>query len=141
MKVRDFMTRNVRTARPEDTIQQLARLMAEADTGVIPIVDGDRPVGLVTDRDIVIRALAQGRGADTTASQVMTANLEFANEDDDLDEVTDKMSRLQLRRILVLDQNRRLGGIVSLADVAQEGKAKDAGKTLEQISQPGLGAH
>ena len=137
MKVRDFMTRDVRTARPEDTIQQLARMMAEADTGAIPVLDGDRPVGLVTDRDIVVRGLAQGRGPDTTASQVMTGNLEFANEDDDLDEVSDKMARLQVRRLLVLDNSHRLCGIVSLGDFAQEGKRKDAGEALQDISRPG----
>jgi CBS domain-containing protein len=137
MKVREHMTRDVRTASPEDTVQQLARLMAEADTGAIPIVDGDRPVGLVTDRDIVIRALAEGRGPETTASQVMTTNLEFASEDDDLSDVADKMSRLQVRRMLVLDDNRRLCGILSLGDLAQEGRTQDAGEALEQISQPG----
>lgn len=137
MKVREVLTRDVRTARPEDTIQQLARLMADADTGAVPILEGERPIGLVTDRDIVIRALAEGRGLETTASQVMTSNLEFASEDDDLSEVAEKMARMQIRRILVLDDGRRLCGILSLGDLAQEEKAKAAGKTLEQISQPG----
>jgi CBS domain-containing protein len=137
MKVREAMTRDVRTARPEDSIQQLARLMDEADTGAIPIVEGDRPVGLVTDRDIVIRALAQGRGVETTASQVMTSELEFASEDDDLSEVSDKMARMQVRRMLVLDHNRRLCGILSLGDLAQEGGRDQAGHALEQISEPG----
>jgi CBS domain-containing protein len=127
MKVREAMTRDVRTARPEDSIQQLARLMDE----------GDRPVGLVTDRDIVIRALAQGRGVETTASQVMTSELEFASEDDDLSEVSDKMARMQVRRMLVLDHNRRLCGILSLGDLAQEGGRDQAGHALEQISEPG----
>lgn len=137
MKVRDIMTRNVKTARPEDTIQQIARLMSENDTGVIPITEGQRPIGLLTDRDIVVRAIAEGRGLDTTASQIMTTNLELVQEDDDLNDVTDKMSRQQIRRVLVVDNNRNLCGIVSLGDVALEDKSKPAGKTLEQISEPG----
>ena len=111
--------------------------MSEYDTGAIPITEGQRPVGLLTDRDIVIRAIAEGKGLDTTASQIMTGNLELVQEDDDLSEVTDKMSRLQIRRILVVDNNRNLCGIVSLGDVALEDKAKPTGKTLEQISDPG----
>jgi CBS domain-containing protein len=137
MKVRDIMTRDVKTARPEDTIQQVARLMSETDTGVIPITEGLRPIGLLTDRDIVIRALAEGRGLETTASQIMTTNLELVQEDDDLTDVTDRMSRQQIRRVLVVDNNRDLCGIVSLGDVSLEDKAKPTGKTLEQISDPG----
>jgi CBS domain-containing protein len=137
MKVRELMTRDLQTARAEDTIQQIARMMAEADTGIIPIVDGERPVGLVTDRDIVIRALAEGRGPETTASQVMTSDLEFASEDDDLSAVTEKMSRMQIRRILVLDESRRLCGVLSLGDLAQQGRMEEAGLALSDIAQPG----
>ena len=137
MKVRDLMTRDVQTVRPSETIQQVARRMSELDTGFIPICDGDRVIGLLTDRDIAIRAVAEGKGPDTPATEIMTSGAESVMEDDDLDEVTDKMSRLQIRRILVLDAGHKLAGVLSLGDVALEAKAKEAGRTLADISESG----
>lgn len=137
MKVRDAMTRNVQTARPGDTVQQVARQMSELDTGFIPICEGERVVGLLTDRDIAIRAVAEGKGPQTPATEIMTSGAETAFEDDDLDEVTDKMAKLQIRRLVILDRNHKLCGVLSLGDVALEGKAKDAGHTLADISESG----
>lgn len=137
MKVREVMTRDVQTARPGDTLQQVARRMSELDTGFMPICEGDRVLGLLTDRDITIRAVAEGLGPQTPATEIMTSGAETASEDDDLDEVTEKMSRLQIRRVVVLDVNRKLCGVLSLGDIALEAKAKEAGRTLADISEAG----
>ncbi len=137
MKVRDVMSRGVQTARAADTIQQVARRMSELDTGFMPICEGDRVLGLLTDRDIAIRAVAEGLGPETLATKIMTSGAESAAEDDDVDEVTTKMARLQIRRIVILDKAGKLAGVMSLGDVALEAKAKDAGRTLAEISEPG----
>lgn len=137
MKVRDVMTHGVQTARAADTLQQVARRMSELDTGFMPICEGDRVLGLLTDRDIAIRAVAEGLGPETPATQIMTSGAETAAEDDDVDDVTDKMARLQIRRIVILNKAGKLAGVMSLGDVALEAKAKDAGRTLAEISESG----
>jgi CBS domain-containing protein len=137
MKVRDVMTRDVEVAQPGDTIRDVAQLMADIDAGVIPICDGSNVLGVVTDRDIVLRIVAQGRSLDTPATEIMSGPIEFAFEDDDLDEAAEKMARQQVRRLMVLDEDRTLCGILSLGDVARENSAKETGRTLEKISEPG----
>lgn len=137
MKVRDLMTRDVQSAHPGDTVQQVARRMSELDTGFMPICDGERVIGLLTDRDIAIRAVAEGKGPDTPATEIMTTGAETVFEDDDLSDVTDRMARLQIRRIVVLDAQHTLCGVLSLGDVAQEAKAKQAGHVLADISESG----
>jgi CBS domain-containing protein len=137
MRVRDVMTRDVEVARPGDSVRDVAQLMAEIDTGVAPICDGRKVLGVVTDRDIVLRVVAKGLSLDTPATEIMTGPPEYVLETDDLDEASDKMARLQVRRLVVLDSDRQLCGILSLGDVARENEAKDTGRTLEQISEPG----
>ncbi len=139
MRVRDVMTRDVQVARPEDPIQQVARLMADLDVGVIPVCDGRRIQGMVTDRDITIRGVAQGLDLKSPIGQIMTSDVEFVLEDDDLDEVHDKMSAAQVRRLPVVSESRELVGIVSLGDVARVDKSREAGETLEEISEPTRG--
>ena len=136
MKVRDVMTRDVQVARPGDTIQQIARLMLEADTGAVPVTDEQTVIGMITDRDIVLRVVAEGRSLDLPVSEVMTPNVEFCMEDDDLVEVSEKMGRLQVRRMIILSQDRKLAGILSLGDLAQETDLEESGLTLEEISKP-----
>ena len=136
MKISDIMTRNVEVARPEDSIQTVAQRMADLDVGSLPVCDGERLLGMITDRDITIRATAQGRGPDTNVTEAMTPDVEYAFEDDDLREVTDKMASRQIRRLPVVDSDRRLVGIVALADLAREDKDKRVGDTVEQISKP-----
>jgi CBS domain-containing protein len=134
MKVRDVMTADVQIASPNDTLQTVAQQMAQLDVGVMPIGEGRRLQGVVTDRDITVRGVAQGLTGDTPVSQVMTGNLEFVLADDDVDQAHDKMAAAQVRRLPVLDQNQELVGIIALGDLARE-DTSDVGATLEEISE------
>jgi CBS domain-containing protein len=136
MKISEIMSRDVAVARPDDTIQDVARRMAQIDAGVIPVCDGERLEGIVTDRDIVIRAVSEGRSFQTPVSEVMTAGVEYCYEDDDISEAADRMAELQVRRLAVMDRDKRLVGIVALGDVARQAKDKVTGQTLEEISEP-----
>lgn len=137
MQVNTLMTREVRIAAPDQTLQQAARLMAELDTGVLPVGENDRLVGMITDRDIAIRAVAQGLDANTRVRQVMSPEVKYVFEDQEVDEVSIVMSDLQVRRLPVLDRNKRLVGILSLGDLATSARALDeAGEALSGVSQP-----
>ena len=137
MKVRDAMTAQVVTGRPTDTIREIARIMSEVDTGAVPICEGTRVVGLVTDRDIVLRVVAEGVDASVPVSQVMTDSVQTCREDDSLAHAADQMAELQMRRLVVLDRNDKLVGILSLGDIATEYRSKFVGRVLEEISNPG----
>ena len=137
MKISDIMSRDVQVARPEDTLRDAAETMARIDAGSLPVCDGRRLLGIVTDRDIVVRGLAKGLGADSGVTQVMTEGVEYCFEDDDLVEVSDKMAASQIRRIPVVDRDKNLVGIVSLGDVAREARPAESGDVLEEVSQPG----
>ncbi len=137
MKVSKVMTRDVRLIEPAQTIQEAAQMMAELDTGIMPVREGDRLVGMITDRDITVRAVAQGRGSDTPVRDVMTEEVKYCFEDDDTNEVARNMADLQVRRLPVLDQDKRLVGIISLADMAVTEGASQAGEAVAGISQPG----
>lgn len=140
MKIRDAMTPNVRTIGPDATLRQAARMMADADVGALPVASGDRLAGMVTDRDIVIRAIAAGKGPDATVGEVMSHEVLYCRDDDDIADVCENMSDLQIRRLPVVNADKRLVGIVSLADIADSADAEDAGEALEAITRPG-GAH
>ena len=135
MKISDVMSRGVTVARPNDTIQSVAQRMASEDVGAIPVCDGQRLQGMITDRDITIRAVAKG-DINAPVTEVMSSDIEYCFEDDDLEDVADKMADRQIRRIPVVDRDRNLVGIVALADLAREGKDKLTGNTVEDISQP-----
>jgi CBS domain-containing protein len=111
--------------------------MLNEDAGSMPVSDGDRIVGMVTDRDIAVRGVAQGYGPDTPISQIMTEDVVSAREDDDVEEIATKMSRAQVRRIPVLDSNDRLCGIVSLGDLSREADEDCAEQALQGVSAPG----
>ena len=136
MRVSEAMSRDVAVARPEDSIQSVARQMAQIDVGSLPVCDGQRLQGMVTDRDIVVRAIAEGRSFETPISEVMTSEVEYVYADDDLDEAADKMAEAQIRRLPVVDEDRRLVGILALGDLTGKVKDKTAGATLEEISEP-----
>ncbi|HEU5297428.1 MAG TPA: CBS domain-containing protein [Burkholderiaceae bacterium] len=138
MKVSEAMTRDVFVANPSETLQQVAAKMAELDAGVIPVGDNGRLVGMLTDRDIAVRAVAQGKDPQTPVSDVMSAEVKYCFEDEDVDAVQKNMGDIQLRRLPVLDREKRLVGIVSLGDiVTTTGNARKAGQALAGISQPG----
>ncbi|MGH8517705.1 MAG: CBS domain-containing protein [Panacagrimonas sp.] len=138
MKVKDCMTREVRTLAPDRPIQEAARLMAECDVGAIPIGDNDRLVGMITDRDIAIRAVCAGKDADTPIEEVMTRDIKYCFEDEDLQHVAQNMGDIQVRRLPVLNREKRLVGIVALGDIANGGRGKKlAGDALGAISRQG----
>jgi len=136
MKVADVMSRHVRTVGADDTIQSAARQMADIDAGSLPVLEGDTLKGMVTDRDIAIRRVGDGRSFETFVREVMTANVACCFEDDDLEAAADKMASQQIRRLPVLDHKQRLVGILALGDVARRAKEKTTGQTLEDISRP-----
>jgi CBS domain-containing protein len=131
------MTRGVRSMAPTDTLQLAAQAMDELNVGAIPVCEGDRVVGMVTDRDIVVRGVAQGRaGASTALREVMSAQVETCREDESVKDVSQKMQERQIRRLPVLDRAGKLIGIVSLGDLATKGEAEEAGEALSDISEP-----
>jgi len=135
VRVSDAMTREVQTARPDDTIAEVARRMSEIDSGVMPICEGDRIVGVITDRDIVIRVVGEGRDSEIAVSSVMTTQVETCRADEKLDKATQKMADLQIRRLVIVDAQDKLAGILSLGDVARQEPAKKVGAALEEISE------
>ena len=137
MKISAIMSRDVQVARPEDTLQHAAETMARIDAGSLPVCDGRKLQGIITDRDIVVRALAKGLGPETSVAQVMTSGVEYCFEDDDLTEVSDKMATGQIRRIPVVNADKELVGIVSLGYLARQSPPAKAGDVLEEVSQPG----
>ena len=142
MKVSDAMTSQVSVARPTDTIRQVAETMAKVDSGVVPVVEDGKVLGLVTDRDIVLRVVAEGRSFDAPVSEAMSEDVLSVKEDDVLADATAKMANNQVRRLVVLNESGNLTGILSLGDVAKDSGAKQVGKTLEEISQePGEATH
>ena len=135
MKVSECMSRDVRMVGPGDSIRDAAVAMAQIDSGVLPVANDERLVGIITDRDIAIRAIGNGLGADTEVDQVMTHEVRYCFEDDDIGQVLDNMADVQLRRLPVLDQDKRLKGIVSLSDMALVEK-REVGQALCDIARP-----
>jgi CBS domain-containing protein len=137
MKVSEAMTRDVRVASPDQSIREAARIMAEIDAGVLPVGENDRLVGMITDRDIAIRAVAEGKGPDTSVREVMTQDVKYCFEDEDTDDVVRNMADQQVRRLPVVNRDKRLVGILSLGDLAVMEGARPAGEALAGVSQPG----
>ena len=138
MKVREAMTRDVQLVKPEQPISAAAKLMADLDIGALPVQENDRLVGMITDRDIAVRAVAVGRGPDTPVGEVMSREIKYCYEDQTVDEVTQNMGELRIRRLPVLNRDKRLVGILSLGDLAiDEGARDEAGEALGGISRPG----
>jgi CBS domain-containing protein len=138
MNVSEVMTREVKTVRPDDSLMQAAARMEELDVGMLPVCDGERLVGMLTDRDITTRATAAGMNPRSARVQeVMTADVVYCFEDQDVSEATQLMQEKQIRRLAVLDRSKRLVGVVALGDLAtkHDDQAQKA-ETLETISQP-----
>ena len=140
MRVSDAMTREVRVASPGQSIREVAKIMDEINAGSMPVGDNDRLVGMITDRDIAIRAVALGKGPETPVREVMSdSKVLYCYEDEELAHVAKNMSEEQVRRLPVVNRDKRLVGIVSLGDLAQnEGRA--ATKAVKGVTKPG-GAH
>ena len=137
MKVSEVMTRQVAVAAPDDTLQKAAGRMAELDTGVLPVGEGDRLVGMLTDRDIAVRAVAKGKGPDAKVRDAMTADVKYCFEDEDLDDAVRSMGEQKVRRLPVMSRDKRLVGIVSLGDVAVYADAKQTDAAVSAVSEPG----
>jgi len=134
-KISEVMTSEVQIVRPDDTLQDAAAMMAEQDVGALPVCDGSRLQGMITDRDIAVRAVANGRDADTPVREVMSEDVIWCSEDDGTQDVLERMGQRQIRRIPVVDANRNLVGIVSLGDLAIEDE-ENVDEALRSISMP-----
>ena len=135
MRCSEIMTKNVRTATRDMSLQEVAALMRDGDMGAVPVVDGGKLIGIVTDRDIVIRVIADGKGADASAGEAMTAELFTVTPDDFVFEAVRLMGDKQVRRIPVVGPAGELAGIIAMADVALEMEdEREIAETLEEIS-------
>jgi CBS domain-containing protein len=140
MRVRDVMTLRPSCVTRHTTVSKVAELMEAEDVGAVPVVDGDHLLGIVTDRDIVVRAVARGRDPQLTrVAEVASDDLVTVSPDTELPDALVLMGRHQVRRLPVTDEDNRLVGIVSQGDVALEAKQKDVGKVIEAVSRAPIG--
>jgi CBS domain-containing protein len=130
------MTRDVLVASPEQTIREAAQLMAELDAGALPVGTDDRLVGMVTDRDIAVRGVAKGKSPDTPVREVMTDDVKYCFEDEEVELVARNMADVQLRRLPVVNRDKRLVGIIAIADLAANEDARVVGEAVSGISEP-----
>jgi CBS domain-containing protein len=137
MKVSDVMTPEVQLCTPDDTLKDAAEAMAALGVGLLPVTDNERLVGMVSDRDIAIRGIGMGRGPEARVADVMTADVKYCYEDQDLDEVSANMGDIQVRRLPVLNRDKRLVGIIALGDIARVQGGNGTGSALSGISRPG----
>ena len=136
MHVKDIMSADFKFASPQTTLREAAVLMRDGDYGYLPIGDSEKLKGAVTDRDIVIRAVAAGLDGDTAVSEVMSETIIYCFEDDDIREAADMMKREQIRRLAVLNDAKRLVGIITLGDIARADEQRLAGEIELQVAQP-----
>lgn len=136
MKISEMMTRDVQMASPDQSIREAARWMADLGCGALPVAEGDRLVGMITDRDIAVRAVANGLSADTPVRNVMSSEVMYCFEDQSVEEIARNMRDIQVRRLPVLTREKRLVGIVSLGDLALDAE-EPAADALQGISRPG----
>ena len=140
MRISECMTRDVRLAEPRMTLREAAQLMAACDAGALPVGDNDRLVGMLTDRDITVRAVAEGKGPDTTVGEAMTRDVCWCYEDERPEDVLQRMGEQQIRRMPVLNRSKRLVGIIAMADLTESADPERTGDALCAISREG-GAH
>jgi CBS domain-containing protein len=137
MQIKEVMSRDVVLASPRQSLREVAQMMAERDIGFMPVGDQDRIVGMVTDRDIVVRGLATGKGPDTPVSEVMTKDIKYCFDDEDIDHVVENMGHNKIRRLPVMNREKRLVGIVTLADAALEHDPVVVGEAFLRVVEPG----
>ena len=135
MKVQECMSRDVRVISPDDTIERAAQMMAQIDAGVLPVGKNDKLVGMITDRDIAIRGVAEGCKPDARVGDIMSQEVLYCYDDEDTDEVLENMAEIQVRRMPVVNHDKRLVGIVSISDIAKD-EEKEAGEALRDITRP-----
>jgi CBS domain-containing protein len=138
MRVSEAMTREVKICTPGQSIREVARTMAEIDAGAMPVGENDRLIGMITDRDIAIRGVALGKGPDTAVREIMSEHVEYCYDDEDLDKVAEGMANVRVRRLPVVNREKRLVGILSLGDVARKDDHRDVvAETVAGVSTPG----
>lgn len=135
MKVQECMTREVRIVDPDETLEDAARAMAEIDAGILPVGENDRLIGIVTDRDIAIRGVGRGREPGAKVRDVMSPEVRYCFESDDIEDVLNNMAEIRVRRLPVLDHDKRLVGVVSITDLAS-GDETHTGEVLREIARP-----
>ena len=136
-KLEDLMSRDVKVISPDMSIREAAKQMRDGDFGMLPVGENDRMIGTISDRDIAIRAVAEGKGADTKVRDVMSDGVAWAYEDNSVEETVKTMSERQVRRLPVVDRDKRLVGIVALGDFAvQSSEIRPAAQALSEISKP-----
>ena len=137
MKIKDIMSHDVRTVKPTDTAQHAAEIMAQTDVGALPVADNDRLVGMVTDRDIVVRAVAKGKAPDQcSVRDVMSEGIKYVYADESTEDLARNMADLQVRRLPVLSREKRLVGIVAMADLATaRGRTRETQKAISGVSE------
>jgi CBS domain-containing protein len=131
------MTREVRLCTPGQTIREVARIMAEIDAGSMPVGENDRLIGMVTDRDIAIRAVGAGKGPETPVREVMSEHIHYCFDDEEIDDVAQNMGDIKVRRLPVVNREKRLVGIVALGDLARAEDEQTVAQTVEDVSKPG----
>src|SRR5215831_2421904 len=134
MKVSKCMTRDVQLATPTQTLRDVARMMAELDAGALPVQQDDRLVGMITDRDIVVRAVAQGKSPDTLVQEVMSREVLYCFEHQELKDIARNMGEVKVRRLPVVNRDKRLVGIISLGDLALKEEHSLTASAIANIS-------
>ena len=137
MQIINVMSRDVQIIAPDQTLRDAASAMKRLDAGVLPVGEKDKLVGMITDRDIAIRGAAEGKGPDAKVRDVMSHEVKYCFEDEDVEHVAKNMAELQVRRLPVMNRDKRLVGIVSLGDLAIQGSLPKTARALHGISQPG----
>jgi CBS domain-containing protein len=138
MQLKDVMSKDVEIANYTDSLVDAARIMRDEDLGSLPVLEGQKLMGMITDRDIVVRAIAEGRDpAKTKVSDIVSREVIYAFEDQEVEEAAELMGKKQIRRLVVLNHEQRLVGIVSLGDIVTDSPNKQmAGETLDRVSRP-----
>ena len=137
MKVSKCMTRDVELVSPTQTIRDAAQMMAELDAGALPVQQDDRLVGMITDRDIAVRAVAQGKSPETPVRDVMSPEVLYCFDDQEIEDVSRNMGEVKVRRLPVVNRDKRLVGIISIGDLARKEEQTLTGSTLARISKTG----
>ena len=135
MKIKDVMTQDVSFVTPDAPVAEVAQRMRDDDIGAVPVVENDRMIGMVTDRDIVIRCVASGSLQGATARMAMSPRVLYCYDDQSVNEILENMAEQQVRRLPVVNRDKRLVGVVSIGDLSQKSQRK-AGESLKEISQP-----
>jgi CBS domain-containing protein len=136
MKINEIMSREVRTISPDTPLREVAQIMRQADIGALVINQNDRMAGMVTDRDLVVRAMAEGMNMDTPVSRIMSDEVRYCFEDEEIDHVAKNMAQIEKRRLPVVNRDKRLVGMVSLANVASCNADKVSANLLRGVAQP-----